>query len=88
MMHGDSVQIIDFGFACSYLDADGKHVESEGVAEFQGNVFFASVNQMNYMSTGRRDDLISLVYLLVYLLNKGNLLDMIPLNAHSFDRIK
>ena len=36
---------------------------------------FASVNQMMFSKTSRRDDLISLSYLLVYLLNNGNLLE-------------
>ena len=36
-------------------------------------MIFASLNQLNFQMTSRRDDLISLCYLLIYLLNKGNL---------------
>ena len=35
-----------------------------------GNVYFSSVNQMSYNSPSRRDDLHSLVYLLIYLANR------------------
>ena len=84
MINGSNLQIIDFGFASRYRSKDDRrHLEQKEVPEFQGNVFFASANQMNFQSTGRRDDLISLVYLLVYLLNRGNLLDMVPLNAYN-----
>ena len=33
-----------------------------------GNMAFGSVNAMNFKSVSRRDDLISLTYLLVYLI--------------------
>ena len=34
-----------------------------------GSFIFASVNAMNYITQSRRDDLISLCYLLVYMVN-------------------
>ena len=40
---------------------------------FQGNILFASLNQMEFRQTSRRDDLISLFFLLVYLLNRGDI---------------
>jgi len=36
-------------------------------------MIFASLNQLNFQLTSRRDDLISLCYLLIYLLNEGNI---------------
>ena len=38
-----------------------------------GNMMFASVNAFNFKPTSRRDDLISLSYLLIYLLNPNQL---------------
>ena len=38
---------------------------------FRGNIDFASLNQMKFHSTSRRDDLIQLFYLLVYMLKRG-----------------
>ena len=36
---------------------------------FQGNLLFSSVSQMKFLKTSRRDDFISLFYMIVYLLN-------------------
>lgn len=40
---------------------------------FRGNLEMASLNQLKFYTTSRRDDLISLFYLLVYMLKEGNL---------------
>ena len=48
-------------------------MEEEDVNVFNGNILFASKNQMMYYRTGRKDDLESLFFLLVYLLEKGQL---------------
>ena len=66
--------LVDFGFAKQYIDMKTKvHVEQTEVESFRGNMIFASLNQLNFLETSRRDDLISLCYLLIYLLNRGNL---------------
>lgn len=63
-----SVNIIDFGFATRYLDKKTKvHFDKEEIDVFRGNMVFASVNQLKFYSTSRRDDLISLFYLLVFM---------------------
>lgn len=65
---------MDFGFATKYIDkATKKHVEPQEIGTFRGNMIFASANQLNFQMTSRRDDLISLSYVLIYLLNNGNL---------------
>ena len=64
------VKLIDFGFSDTFLTPDGKHQEeSSERQQFKGNMLFSSVRQLSFMRTSRRDDLISLCYLLVYLLN-------------------
>ena len=69
-----NVTMIDFGFATQYLDEDTEqHIKKKRVDAFRGNVAFASLNQMKFHSTSRRDDLISLFYFLVYLLKQGSL---------------
>lgn len=40
---------------------------------FRGNMVFSSINQLQFMTTSRRDDLISLCYLLVFCINQGKL---------------
>ena len=67
------MKLIDFGYATRYIDESSKkHIKNQRLDEFRGNGEFASVNQLNLNSTSRRDDLISLYYLLVYILKIGN----------------
>lgn len=49
----------------------GEHVDKRTLEAFRGNVLLASLNQLKYHTTSRRDDIISLFYMLVYLLKKG-----------------
>ena len=62
---------MDFGFATKYLDKKGMHLPSKELESYRGNMLTASLNHMEFKSTGRRDDMISLLYLVIYLLNKG-----------------
>lgn len=75
------INIVDFGFATKFAKAsigeDGKkktlHKSMCKVDVFRGNMIFASANQFEFTMTSRRDDLISLCYLLIFLINKGNI---------------
>lgn len=68
------VKIIDFGNATKYVDSSTlKHIEKHRVKMFKGNIEFASLNQIYFASTSRRDDFISLFYLLVYVFKKGKM---------------
>ena len=80
-----NVTLIDFGFATTYLNEQtGEHIEKGQLDAFRGNTAFASLNQMKFFSTSRRDDLISLFYFLTYLLKEGNL-PGVDLNDQSAD---
>ena len=69
-----TINLVDYGFASPYLDkTTGRHIPKEEVETFRGNMIFASLNQLNFKVTSRRDDLISLCYLLIYMLNRANL---------------
>lgn len=65
------IKLIDFGMAKKYLDKDGKHVECQSLAYFQGNRIFASSHAMFMKTTSRKDDLISLYYLIVFLVDNS-----------------
>lgn len=43
------------------------------VDTFRGNMIFSSNNQLHFHTTSRRDDLISLCYLLVFVINEGKI---------------
>lgn len=60
------LQMIDFGLCTKFLSRDGKHIEQCN-SSFIGNLLFCSPNILEKKITSRRDDLISLYYLLVYL---------------------
>ena len=68
----NEVAVIDFGFATRYLRRkSGEHTRNKLLSEFRGNFLYASTNQLNFETTSRRDDMISLFYLLVNLLHGG-----------------
>ena len=70
----NNINIIDFGFATPYLEEDGTiHVKKSKLDYFNGNMIFSNVNQLKFHTTSRRDDLISVFYMLVYLLKKCNM---------------
>ena len=62
------ITLIDFGLCSSYIDDNGNHIQDEPQKYFMGNMAMASVNAMNFRSVSRRDDLISLCYMMVYMI--------------------
>ena len=63
--------LIDFGNVTKYTDKKGLHLLEETSEDkgFKGNILFASKNQLEFKLTSRRDDIISLCYLMLYLVN-------------------
>ena len=79
------INVIDFGFASRYIDkATKKHVKKTKLNIFKGNIDFASLNQLKFKRTSRRDDLISLLYIMIYLFNNGKTIDQ-ALNLKNLD---
>ena len=66
--------LIDFGTVHSYLSKDGKHlklkVKSDEEFLFMGNLMYASKNAFTNMPLSRRDDMISLVYIMISLVSQ------------------
>jgi hypothetical protein len=74
---GVNLFLIDYGFATAYKDKiTGKHLPKQTVDNFRGNMVFASQSQMHFYSTARRDDIISVTFLLLYLLRNASLLNV------------
>ena len=67
MLTNGRVTLIDFGMAKPYL-SKCDHLEQTVLTEFSGNLIFSSQYQMDFKSTSRRDDLISIFYVLMWLL--------------------
>ena len=68
----EDIRIIDFGLAKKYTDLNGVHLPEQNTSTFSGNLMFSTHHTQNLRSSSRRDDLISLCYLLIYSL-EGNL---------------
>ena len=61
------INLVDFGFITKYVEGvPKKHIPKQEVQTFKGNIIFSSLSQMKFLSTSRRDDLRSLIYLLIY----------------------
>jgi serine/threonine protein kinase len=65
------IKIIDFGMATKYIDNNGVHKPMHQMKEFKGNLIFASTSVVSFNRPSRKDDLISLSYFLLFLLNGG-----------------
>lgn len=65
--------MIDFGLSQHFINKCNEHIKDNKPSNFKGSLLFASKNAHQYVKTSRRDDLISLVYLLIYLLDKNRL---------------
>ena len=63
------VYLIDFGISHEFRNSDGSHVEYRTEEDFIGNFMFASFNGCIKKFYTRRDDMMSIIILLVYLLN-------------------
>lgn len=67
------VKLIDYGLISKYQDEDGNHIRKQSAESFVGNLIFASVSALEFNQTSRKDDLVSLCYLIIYILNGGKL---------------
>ena len=78
------IYIIDFGFCKKYRSSKtGKHVPQKNLNKFAGTPSFCSTNVLMGKEPSRRDDLISLGYVLIFLIKKE-----LPWNFNSqlYDR--
>jgi casein kinase I family protein HRR25 len=65
--------LIDFGSSFEIWDKNGKHKPFVAIKKFTGNLMFASANICRGATLSRRDDIESLIYIYVYLLNNHEL---------------
>jgi len=68
---GTDIYIIDFGLCKKYMDNDNNHIEMKNGKTIIGTPNFVSVNVHNGIEPSRRDDLISVAYIILCLVNGG-----------------
>jgi serine/threonine protein kinase len=61
------IYLIDYGF-CKRYDHDGKHIEERKINSIIGTVNFVSINVHKYLEPSRRDDVESVIYIIIYML--------------------
>ena len=64
----EQIYLIDFGLSLCYTDNNGRHISQRNSREIIGSINFISVNIHKGISPSRRDDIISIYYVLVYLI--------------------
>jgi len=65
-VNGNELFLIDYGLASQYIDSNGEHIPYSTNARFHGTDKYASINNHRKFEPGRRDDMESIGYLLVY----------------------
>jgi len=80
------IRVIDFGFATHFQDQTGQHLPL-GEQVFRGNMAFCSKHTMSFRTQSRRDDLISLNYILLYL-HQGKFDILKDLEDNQFEVLK
>jgi serine/threonine protein kinase len=66
------IYLLDFG-ACERFQCDEDHIEQGEKRRFTGNAMFGSVNSCKRKKCSRRDDLESLLFLVIYFVNDSTL---------------
>jgi len=82
----NQIHLIDFGFCKPYL-VNGEHIPNKPTSNLIGTPNFASVYAHDFNELSRRDDLISLGYMLLYFLN-GSLEWQVERNPDSIKAMK
>ena len=58
--------LIDYGISEKYTDENDKHRPQENLEHISGNLVFISKNALEFKTQSRRDDLICLLYMLIF----------------------
>jgi serine/threonine protein kinase len=63
----EDIFIIDFSFCKKYINSDFKHISEKKINNIIGSMNYISLNVHNLIEPSRRDDLESVMYVLLYL---------------------
>eukprot|EP00347_Sterkiella_histriomuscorum_P002365 403368437 len=77
--------LIDFSSSQRFKDKHGRHFPQQKISSFNGNLAFSSLYQMMGLSPSRRDDILSRLYLLLFL--KEGSLPWLTINLNKDRRL-
>ena len=63
----DDIYLVDFSFCKKYMNSSSNHISENKINTLIGSINYVSLNVHNLIEPSRRDDLESLVYVLIYL---------------------
>lgn len=63
----ENIFLVDFSFCKKYINSDGIHIEENTINKYIGSINYISLNIHNLIEPSRRDDLESVIYILIYL---------------------
>jgi serine/threonine protein kinase len=63
----DDIFFVDFSFCKKYIDSNGEHISKRKITKLIGSINYASLNVHDSIEPSRRDDLESVIYVLIYL---------------------
>ena len=58
--------IIDFGLSCFYYSSDGEHIKNNKINSVVGSHKYCSIYVNSFNTPSRRDDIISISYILIF----------------------
>ena len=68
-----TIHLIDFGLATKFREEDNSHIPKSQATIFNGNVLFASPHKAKLVTASRRDDILSMILVIAFLLNNCKL---------------
>ena len=68
-LESSDIVLIDFGVSRPFINENGEHLPLEEDVPFSGNMMFQSQNAFKRLTLSRRDDIISILYNMIYLMN-------------------
>ena len=81
--------LLNFGLTTKFKYPNGTHLlNTETIESFHGNILFSSLDSMNFHKTSRKDDMVSLYYMMIFLLNNDNIVGEEDQEIEKLKKIK
>jgi serine/threonine protein kinase len=71
MFKGKEIFLVDFGLSATFIDGENQHIPEKHDVHILGTPKYASLNIHDGISASRRDDVISLIYTFLFMINKS-----------------